>query len=264
MSRDRFDYSHADTGTKPTSALNFETNERPNSQYFDWWWYTLIQSINGHADEFDRLDSDGDGVVDAADGATDVLEKGTTKLQHPTELNFAGDINVTDDGSGRATMSVNTHSRYTDSEAQNAASNIIPNQTDEEVRSGTETSSGDSATASNVSGSSTTLNTSVTDASTDEIVLEHTSSNRGDDQWGLVASVVVDGTTEAIFSPDFTGSYTDVDWRETYMVTADTYDINVNWEFDTSNVSSSTTDFDVYQTHYVLDVAPHAHGITQN
>jgi hypothetical protein len=71
MSRDRFSYSHGDTGNKPATSLNFESNERPQSEHFDWWWYSVIQAINNHADEFDRLDSDGDGVVDKADSAID-------------------------------------------------------------------------------------------------------------------------------------------------------------------------------------------------
>lgn len=71
MSRFRFDYSHADQGTKPSTALNFEANERPEAQNFDWYWYHVIEAINGHSDEFDRLDDDGDGVVDRADYADD-------------------------------------------------------------------------------------------------------------------------------------------------------------------------------------------------
>jgi len=71
MSRDRFSYSHGDTGKKPATSLNFESNERPQSEHFDWWWYSVIQAINNHADEFDRLDSDDDGVVDKADSAND-------------------------------------------------------------------------------------------------------------------------------------------------------------------------------------------------
>lgn len=72
MSRDSFDYSHASTGIEPSSSQNFETNGRPDSEYFDWWWYTVIQSINGHADEFTRLDTDNDGIVDEADDADTV------------------------------------------------------------------------------------------------------------------------------------------------------------------------------------------------
>jgi hypothetical protein len=67
MTRDTFSYTHGDTGTKPSSSLNFEKNERPQAGHFDWYWYNVIEAINGHADEFTRLDSDNDGVVDKAD-----------------------------------------------------------------------------------------------------------------------------------------------------------------------------------------------------
>lgn len=71
MSRDKFNYSHGDTGNKPNNSLNFESDGRPKSQNFDWWWYTVIQSINGHADEFDRLDSNDDGIVDESEYSWD-------------------------------------------------------------------------------------------------------------------------------------------------------------------------------------------------
>jgi hypothetical protein len=71
MSRDSTDYSHGDTGKKPTTSLNFEKNERPDAQRFDWFWYKVIESINGHANEFDRLDANDDGIVDEADYAND-------------------------------------------------------------------------------------------------------------------------------------------------------------------------------------------------
>lgn len=69
MTRDKLNYSHGDTGNEPQSALDFQKNERPKAQHFDWWWYNVIQAINGHADEFHRLDSNDDGVVDEADYA---------------------------------------------------------------------------------------------------------------------------------------------------------------------------------------------------
>lgn len=69
MTRDEFDYSHGDTGNKPQSPLDFQKNQRPKAQNFDWWWYSVIQAINGHADEFHRLDNNDDGIVDEADYA---------------------------------------------------------------------------------------------------------------------------------------------------------------------------------------------------
>lgn len=71
MSREKFDYTHGSKGIEPLGSLNFESNDRPASQHFDWWWYHIIQAINGHADEFERLDSDNDGIVDKADYALD-------------------------------------------------------------------------------------------------------------------------------------------------------------------------------------------------
>jgi hypothetical protein len=67
MGRNRFDYSHADVGSEPVNALNFKKGERPKAGHFDWFWYSVIQAINAHADEFDELDSDDDGVVNEAD-----------------------------------------------------------------------------------------------------------------------------------------------------------------------------------------------------
>lgn len=117
MSRDSFDYGHGDTGTKPTNPLNFEAGERPIAGNFDWWWTTVINSIDGHADEFDRLDSDDDGVVDAADGAATWSADGTEKASYPTDVNFTGDLQLTDDGDGTVTLHL---TRYTDTEARSA------------------------------------------------------------------------------------------------------------------------------------------------
>lgn len=69
MSRKSFSYTHGDVGTEPSSSLDFQKNERPEAQDFDWYWYNVIEAIKGHAQEFDRLDSDDDGIVDEADYA---------------------------------------------------------------------------------------------------------------------------------------------------------------------------------------------------
>lgn len=120
MARDTFDYTHGDTGTKPSNALNFQENERPNAQHFDWYWYNAIESINGHSNEFDRLDNDNDGVVDAADGASTWSETGNLVETHPTDVNFSGDLQLSSDGDGTVTVSVTT---YTDSDALTAVNN---------------------------------------------------------------------------------------------------------------------------------------------
>jgi hypothetical protein len=69
MARDNIDYSHGDDGSKPPSDLDFQQNQRPNAQIFDWFWSTVINRINGIISEFNRLDSNDDGKVDAADQA---------------------------------------------------------------------------------------------------------------------------------------------------------------------------------------------------
>ena len=69
MARDNIDYSHGDDGIEPPSDLDFQQNQRPDAQNFDWFWSTVINRINGIISEFNRLDSNDDGKVDAADQA---------------------------------------------------------------------------------------------------------------------------------------------------------------------------------------------------
>jgi hypothetical protein len=69
MARDNIDYSHGDSGTEPPSDHDFQHNQRPDAQNFDWFWSTVINRINGIISEFNRLDSNDDGKVDAADQA---------------------------------------------------------------------------------------------------------------------------------------------------------------------------------------------------
>ena len=69
MARDNIDYSHGDSGTEPPSDHDFQNNQRPDAQNFDWFWSTVINRINGINSEFNRLDSNDDGKVDAADQA---------------------------------------------------------------------------------------------------------------------------------------------------------------------------------------------------
>jgi hypothetical protein len=70
MARKTFNYTHGDTGTKPTSALDFAKNERPKAGNFDWYWYNAIEAIKDHAVAFGEIDSDDDGIVDEADTLT--------------------------------------------------------------------------------------------------------------------------------------------------------------------------------------------------
>jgi len=71
MARDKIDHPHGDTGVKPPDALDFQGGDFPDPTHFDWFWDTVGDVVDGHADEFDVLDSDGDGVVDKADFAND-------------------------------------------------------------------------------------------------------------------------------------------------------------------------------------------------
>ena len=71
MARDKFDYTHGDSGNQPPDGNEFAANERPDAQHFDWWWTNVRDKINKLWDEFSRLDSDDDGVVDEADYAND-------------------------------------------------------------------------------------------------------------------------------------------------------------------------------------------------
>lgn len=93
MSRNRLNYTHGDTGSKPIS-LNFEQNGRPNSQTFDWWWYNVSNAIDAHADEFDRLDSDNDGIVDEADYAKD--SNASTYKENDIDTDGDGIVNIAD------------------------------------------------------------------------------------------------------------------------------------------------------------------------
>jgi hypothetical protein len=117
MSRESFTYTHGDAGSAPGSSLDFSQNQRPDAQNFDWWWSTVIGAINGHASEFGRLDSDDDGVVDAADGAASWSDSGTSLVTHPTDINITGDLNLTDDGDGTVSLGAST---YSDSQARTA------------------------------------------------------------------------------------------------------------------------------------------------
>lgn len=71
MTRDTINYSHGDSGSQPPDGNDFQSGERPDAQYFDWYINRFVVSINNVWDEFDRLDADDDGIVDEADYAND-------------------------------------------------------------------------------------------------------------------------------------------------------------------------------------------------
>ena len=86
MARDNIDYSHGDSGTEPPSDHDFQHNQRPDAQNFDWFWSTVINRINGINSEFNRLDSNDDGKVDAADQADNA---DTVDGLHASELGLS-------------------------------------------------------------------------------------------------------------------------------------------------------------------------------
>jgi hypothetical protein len=66
---DAFDYSHGAQGSKPATPLDFQADDAIPPEHFDWWWYRTIQLVNNIAAILEEIDSDEDGVVDAADSA---------------------------------------------------------------------------------------------------------------------------------------------------------------------------------------------------
>jgi len=111
MARNNISYSHGDNGSEPSSALDFQQNQRPDAQNFDWFWSTVINRINGINSEFNRLDSDDDGRVDAADQAdnADMVDG-----EHADAFADAGHDHNHDELTNVG--SSDHHSRYTDSE----------------------------------------------------------------------------------------------------------------------------------------------------
>ena len=112
MARDNISYSHGDNGSEPSSALDFQQNQRPDAQNFDWFWSTVINRINGINSEFNRLDSNDDGKVDAADQADNA---DTLDGEHAGAFADAGHDHNHDELTNVG--SSDHHSRYTDSEA---------------------------------------------------------------------------------------------------------------------------------------------------
>lgn len=129
MSRASFSYTHGDTGSKPSNSLDFQSNQRPDAQNFDWYWYKVTEAIKGHAEEFNRLDSNDDGKVDSADYADNA---GQLDGEDATAFANAGhthDSRYLNDGTGTVTETnlkfdpakqSDLHSRYTNSEARSA------------------------------------------------------------------------------------------------------------------------------------------------
>jgi hypothetical protein len=69
--RETSDYTHGDQGAWPPSGTNFQNGDTLNAQPVDKLFWYLTEKSRDFANEFDRLDSDNDGVVDEADYAYD-------------------------------------------------------------------------------------------------------------------------------------------------------------------------------------------------
>lgn len=69
MGRPNINYPHGDSGTRPDDGTDFQADDVAPSETFDWLFDTLPTAIDALSAEFDELDSDGNGVVDAADTA---------------------------------------------------------------------------------------------------------------------------------------------------------------------------------------------------
>lgn len=97
-------YSHGSQGTEPSSARDYANGDPLDADNFDYFVDTPFSKIKALIDALYALDSDDDGVVDAADGASTYSEDGTTRVTHPTDVNFTGHLNVTDDNDGTVTI----------------------------------------------------------------------------------------------------------------------------------------------------------------
>jgi hypothetical protein len=65
-------YTHADTGTAPSSGEDFLTGQKVTSDLFDWHWYEVIESINQLIGWRNDIDSDDNGKADVAEQAESV------------------------------------------------------------------------------------------------------------------------------------------------------------------------------------------------
>lgn len=129
MSRASFSYTHGDTGSKPVGGLDFQSNQRPDAQNFDWYWYNVIEAIKGHAAEFTRLDDDNDGQVNSADYADNAGQLEGENAGAFADSGHTHDSRYLNDNAGTVAESnlnfdpakqSDLHAKYTDSEARTA------------------------------------------------------------------------------------------------------------------------------------------------
>jgi hypothetical protein len=203
MSRDTFTYTHGDTGKKPSVAKDFQKNDRPQANNFDWFWYHTIEAVKGHASEFDRLDSNNDGIVDEADTLTaggnlkgDLLAVNGEKV-----WNEAGGY-VPQAQLQRDTVTVSTGTDLTGGGDVSLGESITINHEDTSTQSNVSAGSGAAITDVNLDG-----NGHVTSISTTPIAISdtHTAvSEGGVEMYGSVDDINFTGHLNVIDDTDGT------------------------------------------------------------
>jgi hypothetical protein len=69
-----------------------------------------------------------ESTADAHHSRIQVSDSGAAVLTQPTDVNFASDLNVTDDGDGTVTIDASTSGSYSDEDAQDAVGGILSSQ----------------------------------------------------------------------------------------------------------------------------------------
>jgi len=108
MTRDKFGITWGDTGNQPPDGDDFQSGEKPDAQHFDWKWYNTLNKINKLWDEFTRIDSDDDGVVDKADYAND----GNASTYKDNDIDSDGDGQVNSADVANETKSFEARTNY--------------------------------------------------------------------------------------------------------------------------------------------------------
>lgn len=97
-------YTHGSTGTAPATSQDYASGDPVDADNFDYYVYTPLEKIKGIIDILNELDSDDDGIVDGADGASTYSDGGSTVVTRPTDVNFGDKLSVTDDGDTTVTI----------------------------------------------------------------------------------------------------------------------------------------------------------------
>jgi len=84
-------YTHGSTGTEPSSALDYTNGDPLEADNLDYYVNTPLEKIKDIIDTLNAIDSDGDGVVDAADTAA---QSDTTALYKNNDIDSDGDGKV--------------------------------------------------------------------------------------------------------------------------------------------------------------------------